>query len=56
MKYTLAIAAILGLVSIEQTQAITVYTTSGAVAYESSDSSDESSSEEEDVQMVQTKA
>ena len=51
MKYTLAIAAILGLVSIEQVQAITVYTTSGAVAYESSDSSDTSS--DSDVQMVQ---
>ena len=52
MKYTLAIAAILGLVSIEQVQAITVYTTSGAVAYESSDSSDDTSSDS-DVQMVQ---
>ena len=52
MKYTLAIAAILGLVSVEQTQAITVFTTSGAVAYESSSDSSESSSEE-DVQMVQ---
>jgi len=52
MKYTLAIAAIFGLVSIEQVQAITVYTTSGAVAYESSDSSDDTSSDS-DVQMVQ---
>ena len=55
MKYTLAIAALVGLISIEQTQAITVFTTSGAVAYESSDSSD-SSSEDEDVQMVQMQA
>jgi len=53
MKYTLAIAAILGLVSIEQTQAVTVYTTTGEVAYESSESSEESNSEDEDVQMVQ---
>ena len=52
MKYTLAIAALLGLASFEQVQAITVYTTSGAVAYveECTDSSDSSC---EEVQMVQ---
>ena len=53
MKYTLAIAAILGLVSIDQVNAITVYTTSGAVAYESSDSSSDDTSSDEEVQMVQ---
>ena len=43
MKYTLAIAALLGLASIEQVQAITVYTKYGDVAYvgESSDSETE---------------
>ena len=53
MKITLAIAALIGLASFEEVQAITVYTTSGAVAYveECTDSSD--SSCDEDVQMVQ---
>ena len=54
MKFTLAIAALLGLASVEQVQAITVFTTSGAVAYveDCTDSSD-SSCDESDVQMVQ---
>ena len=53
MKYTLAIAALLGLASFEQVQAITVFKTNGDVAYvgECTDSSDSSCDEE--VQMVQ---
>lgn len=51
MKYTLAIAALLGLASIENTQAITLYNTAGQAIYmESSDDSSDSS-DNEDVQL-----
>ena len=47
MKYTLAIAALLGLASFEQVEAITVFTTKGTVAYveDCTDSSDSSCEE-----------
>jgi hypothetical protein len=50
MKYTLAIAAILGFSAIEETNAITVFTTRGEVAYvQETDSSDDD--ENTDVQL-----
>ena len=55
MKYTLAIAALLGLASFEQTQAITLYNTEGQAIYmENSDDSD-SSSDDSDETKVQIK-
>ena len=51
MKYTLAIAALLGLISVENTQAITLFSTTGQAIYmENSDSSD-TESEDEEVQL-----
>eukprot|EP00356_Strombidium_inclinatum_P016383 CAMPEP_0170491028 /NCGR_PEP_ID=MMETSP0208-20121228/10256_1 /TAXON_ID=197538 /ORGANISM="Strombidium inclinatum, Strain S3" /LENGTH=184 /DNA_ID=CAMNT_0010766531 /DNA_START=37 /DNA_END=591 /DNA_ORIENTATION=- len=47
MKYTLAIAALLGLASIQETSAITVYSTNGMALYEESSESDS----EENVQL-----
>ena len=38
MKFTLAIAALLSLATVEETQAITLYSVSGEVVYEESDS------------------
>ena len=55
MKYTLAIAALLGLASFEETQAITLFNTAGQAIYmESSDddSSDSSDSEAAAVQVA----
>jgi len=47
MKYSLAIAAILGYTSIEEVNAITVYTVSGEIAYEEPEEDDD----EQDVQL-----
>ena len=41
MKYTLALAALLGLTHVEETNAITVWTTRGEIAYEESESDDD---------------
>jgi len=49
MKYTLAIFALLGLASIEETNAITVFTTRGDVAYVQDSDSDDGDDDEEDV-------
>jgi hypothetical protein len=46
MKYTLAIAALLGALSVEEIQAITVFTTNGAVAYAAPASDDSGNSSE----------
>ena len=51
MKYTIAIAALLGLASVEQTQAITLYNSAGQAIYMEQDSSSSSDSEE-DVQLA----
>lgn len=51
MKYTLAIAALLGLASVEQAQAITLYNSAGQAIYMEADSSSSSDSEE-DVQLA----
>ena len=56
MKYTIALAALLGAMTFEQTQAITVFSTSGSVMYQQDESSDDdSSSSDSDVQMLQTR-
>ena len=41
MKFTIALAALLGMTSVEEVQAITLYTVKGDVAYVQSDSSDD---------------
>merc|ERR1712072_1153284 len=41
MKYTLALAALLGLTHVEETNAITIWTTRGEIAYEESESDEE---------------
>ena len=48
MKYTIALCALLANLSIEQTNAITVYTTSGQVAYSSNSSDSESEDDKKD--------
>lgn len=48
MKYTLAIAALLGAASIEEVNAITVFTSNGAVAYAAASDSDSKSDSESD--------
>jgi hypothetical protein len=47
MKYTIAIAALLAVSSVEETQAITLFTTKGEVAYVQTSSSSSSSSDDE---------
>ena len=47
MKYQLAIAALLGAMSTEEVNAITVFTTKGEVAYVQADSSDSDSSSDD---------
>lgn len=48
MKYTLAIAALLGALSVEEINAITVFTSNGSVAYASADSESSDSSDSND--------
>ena len=52
MKITLALAALLGLASIEETQAITLFTVNGDVAYVQNDSDSDSSSDDNDLLQV----
>jgi hypothetical protein len=51
MKYTLALAAFLGLASVEEVNAITVYTVNGQVAFEQEDS-ESGSDDDADVQLA----